>query len=567
MPLGANSYSHESMSFRSVLRAATVTVSLLAAVAACGTSDTPAGEAEVSAPTEPTAEQSTRAKALLTGPDWYRHAVFYEVYVRSFQDSNGDGIGDLQGLTSRLDDLKALGVDALWLMPIFKSPFKDSGYDVSDYDAIQPEYGTEADLKALFDAAHARGMRVFLDLVFNHTSDEHPWFKSSRSSKTDPKAGYYVWSDTPSSPTNACGTFNATFGTEAWTLDDTRKQYFFHRFYPGQPDLDFENPEVVDATLGVARRWLTAGADGFRCDVIGLLYESNVPKDCGVLQPKTAEYIKKLRAVTDSFPDKAMVAESVLFESPKGYFGNGKDMFQMAFLFDFGYLWALAFQSESREQLDKAFTSTEAFPAGSQPGLVIGSHDVPRAFSVAQGKEWRHRRAAEIQLLAKGTPYIYYGEELGLRPGTAKVVDSRDSARTPMPWTKAAGHGFSNATPWLPFGPESETTNVEAEKADDGSMYLHYKRMLALRRGREVFGTGTMKVVDVGNVSVFAFLREDANEAWLVVENLTESEQSVSAEVAGDKLERALGKGKGRREGAKVVVDLPATESFVARIR
>ncbi len=546
---------------------ATALVALGAVTLAACSSDTPAVAPLPEPPTEPTADQQAKAAALLEGPDWYRHAVFYEVYVRSFQDSNGDGIGDLPGLVSRLDDLKSLGVDALWLMPIFKSPFKDSGYDVSDYDSISPEYGTMEDLKKLLAEAHARKMRVFLDLVFNHTSAEHPWFQESRASKASPKSDYYVWSDTPSAPGNACGPFNSTFGTVPWTLDPRRNQYYFHRFYPGQPDLNFDNPNVVSETLGVAKRWLDLGVDGFRCDVIGLLFETNVPKDCGILQPKTADYVRKLRGVLDGFPNRAMVAESVLFDSPKAYYGNGKDAFQMAFLFDYGYLWPLAFQSESRSQFDKAFQSAETFPEGAQNALVIGSHDVGRAYAVAQGKEWRHRRASEIQMFARGTPYIYYGEELGLRPGTEKVVDSRDSARTPMPWTRAAGHGFSAAKPWLAFGPEADITSVEAEKSDKGSMFVHYKQMLALRRGRSVFGTGAMKLVDVGNPSVFAFVRSDSTEAWLVVENLTETAQSVSAEVEGTLAERALGTGTAKREGGKVAVELPATGSFVGKIR
>ncbi|MBK6464511.1 MAG: trehalose synthase [Myxococcales bacterium] len=541
---------------------------LLAAACSAATTPAPAPAPAPAAPTEPTAEQQARAAALLTGPDWYRHAVFYEVMVRSFQDSNGDGIGDLKGLTSRLDDLQRLGVDALWLMPIFKSPFKDSGYDVADYDAIAPEYGTDADLKELLDEAHNRKMRVFLDLVFNHTSEAHPWFQESRKDKTGPRANTYVWSDTASSPTNACGPFNAQFGTTPWTLDSTRNQYYFHRFYPGQPDLNFDDPAVVSDTLGVARRWLEKGVDGFRCDVIGLLYESPVAKDCGALQPKTGEYLRKLRGVLDTFPDRAMVAESVLFESPKAYFGSGSDMFQMAFLFDYGYLWPLAFQSESRAQIDRAFESAATFPAGAQSALVIGSHDVGRAYAVAQGKEWRHRRAVEIQLLARGTPYIYYGEELGLRPGAEKVVDNRDSARTPMPWTRGGqNHGFSTGKPWLALAPEADVTNVEAERAEPGSMYVHYKQLLALRRGRRVFGAGDMKLVDVGNPSVFAFVRSDASEAWLVAENLTEAAQSGVAEVEGTLTERALGAGIARREGAKITLELPATGSVVARLR
>jgi glycosidase len=212
---------------------------------------------------------------LLSGPDWYRHAVFYELSVRSFQDSDGDGIGDFPGLTSRLGYLKELGVGAVWLMPMMPTPFKDSGYDVADYLAVDPDYGTLEEFDTFLAAAHALGIRVFIDLVLNHTSDQHAWFQESRSSRTNPKADWYIWSDTPSSPDFDCGIFAGFFGDSAWQYDADRGQYYFHRFYPSQPDLNFRNPEVVEATLGVARFWLERGVDGFRCDVIGLLYESH----------------------------------------------------------------------------------------------------------------------------------------------------------------------------------------------------------------------------------------------------------------------------------------------------
>lgn len=244
----------------------------LSIVAACSTSDDasppPTGLAEP--------DRAALARRLLTGPEWYRHAVVYEAYVRSLQDSNGDGVGDLPGLTSRLPELQALGVDALWLMPINPTPFADSGYDVADYTGVNPDYGTLADLDALLAAAHARGMRVMLDLVLNHTSDQHPWFQESRASRDNPKADWYVWSDTPSRADVGCGTFQAQFGAEAWTLSKARNQYYFHRFYPGQPDLNYRNPQVVKATLDAARFWLDRGVDGFRCDVIGLLDRKSV---------------------------------------------------------------------------------------------------------------------------------------------------------------------------------------------------------------------------------------------------------------------------------------------------
>jgi 1,4-alpha-glucan branching enzyme len=249
----------------------TVALALLLGIS-CGSEDSGdvrAPETKLApAPTRPSAEQQARAEQLLTGSDWYRHAVFYEINVRSFADSNGDGIGDLAGVVSRLDYLKDLGVDALWLMPIYPTRFKDSGYDIADYRGINPDYGDMAAFETLIHVAHARKMRVLMDLVLNHTSDLHPWFVESRSSKTNPKAGWYVWSDTAArDDIGTCNSGNPMFGP-SWTLDETRGQHFFHRYYPEQPDLDYRNPEVVDATLDVVRFWVEdKGLDGYRCDV------------------------------------------------------------------------------------------------------------------------------------------------------------------------------------------------------------------------------------------------------------------------------------------------------------
>ncbi|RYE88888.1 MAG: hypothetical protein EOO75_12775, partial [Myxococcales bacterium] len=423
---------------------------------ACSGDDSP------SAPTTPPViDRDEEAKKLLAGPDWYRHAVFYEVYVRSFQDSNGDGIGDLPGLTSRLDYLQGLGVNALWLMPIMPTPFADSGYDVSDYNGINPDYGTLADFDNLLAEAHRRGMRVIMDLVLNHTSDQHAWFQESRSSRDNPKADWFVWSDTPSPPDNPCKTQNPTFGSSAWELDATRNQYYFHRFYSGQPDLNYREPAVVDATLDVARFWLDHGADGFRCDVIALLHES--AQGCDML-PETRDYIRKLRGIVDQRPGAVLVAESTNFTDSSSYFGSGSDMFHMAFNFAYGYLWGLHFGGGKAAPFYDVFQSViDRYPAGAQDALVIGSHDVVRASSASSNRPWRARRAAEIQLLMRGTPFLYYGEELGLLSGSASVVDARDKVRTPMPWTTGPGQGFTTGTPWIPFGPKSDDLSVATQ--------------------------------------------------------------------------------------------------------
>jgi glycosidase len=505
--------------------------------------------------------------ALLEGPDWYRHAVIYEVFVRSYQDSNGDGIGDLPGLTSRLDYLKALGVDAIWLMPIYPTAFKDSGYDVSDYEGVNPDYGTIADFEAFLAAAHERKMRVMLDWVLNHTSDQHAWFQESRQDKTNPKADYYVWSDTDSDPDVPCGTTNPIFGSSAWTLDPVRGQYYFHRFYPEQPDLNYRNPEVVQATLDSAKFWLDKGVDGFRCDVIAMLYESAA--GCGFLD-ETKDYIRQLRTLLEQYPDRAMVSEPSDLTDASEYFGNGSDLFHMAFHFGFGYFWGQQFGTHSNTGTVATFQkSLDEYPEGAQDGLVIGSHDVARAYSSAQGDETRHRRAALIQLTMKGSPFVYYGEELGLRPGKDKVVDSRDSARTPMLWNADPGHGFSAATPWLAYGAEADTINLSAEQDDPASMYAHYTSLFALRRGRAVWGTGEMTLIDAGNDGIFVALRQDDFMAYLVAVNMTDDavEGSFDEPTGARGAKLAFGDGTLRFDGGTAKLALPEKAAAIFRLR
>lgn len=500
---------------------------LAAFVASCSTSSSATTSRP---PTHPTPEQEARADQLLTGADWYRHAVVYEVDVRSFSDANGDGIGDLAGLTSRLDYLKGLGVDALWLMPIMPTAFKDSGYDVSDYRNISPDYGDMAAFDAFLAAAHQRKMRVFMDLVLNHTSSQHAWFQDSRASKTGAHADWYVWSDTPSRADIGCGTYGAQFGESAWTFEPARNQYYFHRFYPEQPDLNYRNPAVVAETLDTAKFWLAKGVDGFRCDVIGLLFESATGCD---MIPETVDYIKQLRSVLDQFPTSAMVAEASIGGATP-YFGSGKDMFHMAFDFPFGYFWALSFIGQNRKIVYDAFdTALTTYAPGAQDAVPIGSHDVDRAWNKAQGSAWRQRRVAEMSMFTKGTPFVYYGEELGLHGGTAVVVDSRDSARTPMPWTKAGGYGFSTAKPWIAFGDGVDQTNVETEDADPDSMLSFYRALLAFRRGHSVWGTGDMHLLPLDNPALLAFTRQNGEEAYLVVESFSEDPQEGTAPQAG----------------------------------
>ena len=550
-----------SSSLRWTRRLAVGALSLLPLLSCSGDDD------DVS-PTPPaTIDRDAEAKRLLTGPDWYRHAVFYEVYVRSFQDSNGDGIGDIPGLISRLDYLQGLGVNALWLMPIMPTPFQDSGYDVSDYSAINPDYGTIADYDRLLAEAHKRNMRVVIDLVLNHTSDQHPWFKESRADKTNPKASWYVWSDQPSPPDNPCTVQQSTFGSSAWELDPTRNQYYFHRFYAAQPDLNYREPAVVQATLDAARFWLDRGTDGFRCDVIALLYES--AQGCDLI-PETKDYIRQLRTIVDGHQDAVMVAESTDFNDASAYFGNGSDMFHMAFDFSYGYFWGLDFNLSSSKRFYDSFGTVQSkYPAGAQDALVIGSHDVLRASSVSNMQPWRARRAAEIQMFMRGTPFIYYGEELGLLPGKDVVVDDRDKARTPIPWATGEGQGFTTGKPWVSFGAQADELSVATQDADPSSTLTFYRNLLRLRHGHAVWGTGSVTLLPTDNEAIFAFARQDDAEGYLVAINMSEDPQSGTAAGAPTPLADGLTYGDGQAAtdpaGARFV--LPGTGSVVWKFK
>lgn len=540
--------------------------------AACGTEDSGERETTAPPPTRPSAERNAVAARLLAGADWYRHAVFYEVNVRSFQDSNGDGIGDLAGLVSRLDYLRDLGVDALWLMPIFPTAFEDSGYDIADYRGIDPAYGDMAAFDALVTAAHARKMRVFVDLVLNHTSDQHAWFQESRASKTNPKSDWYLWSDTPSrADLGDCKPDNPRFGT-GWSKDEARGQFFYHRFYAGQPDLNYRNPEVVRETLDVARFWLDRGTDGFRCDVIGKLFES--PAGCDML-PETVAYIKQLRGVLDAAgangAGRAMVGEPSELNDSTKYFGNGSDMFHMTFDFGFGYFWQLAFGARDKKLIDDAITTNLRYPKGAQPAQVIGSHDVPRAWQYTANEPWRHRNAALLQMTMRGTPFVYYGEEVGLQPGAQIVVDDRDASRTPMTWKAGeTGHGFTSGTPWIGFGSAPDETAVDVEDRDPASTLTYYRQLLAFRRGHAVWGSGDTRLVSLDVGAVVAFVREDAEESYLVAVNLTDEDQEGGAQdlvLSGGRRDLVFGAGTLEASNGTVRVKLPARAGAVFQVR
>jgi alpha-glucosidase len=449
------------------------------------------------------------------GP-WWQSAVFYQIYPWSFQDSDGDGIGDLRGIESRLDYLRegtpaSLGVDAIWLSPIYPSPMRDFGYDVSDYCNVDPRFGTLGDFDSLLRQAHRRGLRVIMDLVLNHTSDRHPWFLESRSSRRSPKADWYCWADGKSCfrrPSN----WNARFGGSSWTWDATRGQYYLHSFLKEQPDLNWQHRPVREAMWDVVRFWLDRGVDGFRLDAINWLGKDlrwpNNPFRLGLRgytrqehrydrdQPVTHEVMQELRQLLSGYPDAVLIGEAAADTpgGPSSFYGTGED--ELHLVFDFRLMksaWGI--DSFRRFLTDHV----PAIPKGGWPTIVFSNHDQPRHID-RYGKngdaEARARAAALMLFTLPGTPFIYYGEELGMRNATLRYRElqdpytkrywpfrpGRDPARTPMQWDATPQAGFTSGRPWLPVAADYAEHNVTAEAADPGSLLSLYKRLIALRR-------------------------------------------------------------------------------------
>lgn len=454
---------------------------------------------------------------------WHRQVVFYELWVRSFQDSDGDGVGDLNGLTSRLDYLADLGIGGLWLMPIFPSPLADSGYDVADYVDIHPDYGTLEDFDAFVAAAHDRGLRVYLDLVFNHTSREHAWFQEARSNPTSPRADWFVWSDEAGV---TCEGASGPFGEVRWTLDEARGQYYFHQFYPEQPDLNFDQPDMRAALLDAARFWLERGVDGFRLDV-PYRYDEDLPV-C-VHRPGTFAFLRELRALTDEY-DAAMVGEILASPTELADYLQD-DVLQMGFLLAEATIFSVGATSENPSGLGRALDQlVEAVPPRGAFCPVLGNHDLPRTTAAVGDDPGALRVMAGTLLTLPGVPFVYYGEELGMRAGSDVIVDGRDSARTPMQWDGTANAGFTDGAPFLALAPEHEARNVEAELADPGSLLGYYRRLIALRNDTPALRTGTWLRVSTPR-SVLAFFRHHPDGDRLVLANFARTPTDVSVAV------------------------------------
>jgi maltose alpha-D-glucosyltransferase / alpha-amylase len=500
------------------------------------------------------------------GPLWYKDAVFYELPVRAFFDANADGAGDLAGLTEKLDYVRDLGVDCLWILPMYPSPLRDDGYDIADFCGVHPDYGTVADFQRFLDAAHRRGLRVIADLVVNHTSDRHPWFQEARRSPASPYRNYYVWSETDQRYRDTRIIFTDTERSN-WTWDPVAGAYYWHRFFSHQPDLNFDNPDVRTAMLDVMRFWLDRGLDGFRCDAVPYLFERE-GTSCENL-PETHAYLKELRRTLDQeYTGRILLAEANQWpEDVRHYFGDG-DEFHMAFHFPLMPRLYMAVRSEDRRPITDIFTHTPPIPAGCQWGLFLRNHDELTLemvtheerdymyYAYASGPQARlnlgiRRRLAplmdndrrKIELLKSllftlpGSPVLYYGDEIGM--GDDVRLGDRNGVRTPMQWSAEPNGGFSQAPPGrlsLPVLSDPvygyQVVNVEAQLRAPGSLLRATQRLIAARKSAPAFGRGSVEFLRPRNQSVLAYLRRHGRETLLVVNNLSGSRQPVELDLA-----------------------------------
>ena len=492
--------------------------------------------------------------------DWWRGAVIYQIYPRSFQDSDGDGVGDLQGIIRRLPHIAELGADAIWISPFFKSPMKDFGYDVSDYRAVDPLFGTMEDFDAMIAEAHRLGLKVMVDGVISHTSDQHPWFAESRRDRTNPKADWYVWAD-PRPDGTPPNNWLSIFGGSAWTWNTRRMQYYLHNFLAEQPDLNFHNRDVQDALLDVARFWLDRGVDGFRLDTINFYFHSQGLEDNPALpperrndqtapavnpynfqdhlydksQPENLAFLKRFRAVLDEYPAAATVGE--VGDSQRGLeiiaaYTSGNDRVNMCYTFDF-----LSPEKIRGEGVRRILEDFGRIAPDGWACWAFSNHDVMRHASrwAADEKD----SAAYLKVVSallmslRGSVCLYQGEELGLTEAELAFEDlqdpygirfwpefkGRDGCRTPMVWDRSANGGFSSARPWLPVPREHVELAVSEQQGNPGSMLEHYRRFLAFRRGHPAFAKGDMAFL-AAEGDVVAFTRGHGNERIVCAFNL-----------------------------------------------
>ena len=498
---------------------------------------------------------------------WWQRSVFYEVYPRSFADSNDDGIGDIPGITSRLDYLHDLGVNAIWITPCFPSPQVDFGYDVADYENIDPMYGTLADMDKLIAEAKKRNIRIILDFVMNHTSDQHPWFLDSKSSRTSAHRDWYIWRDGkgPGRPPN---NWTSVFGGSAWQFDPTTGQYYYHYFYPQQPDLNWRNPAVKKAMFDAVRFWYERGISGFRLDAVDTLYEDPNLHDNPVLPgtnsfgdpnmvekynaklPEVHEVLRELRTLSDQY-NAVLIGETwtKTIDELKAYYGQHNNELQMPMDFLFTTVPKLS-APEFRRQI-------EGVNAAGWPVYVISNHDIVRSYT-RWGDGVHNDQIAKVvaamYLTLRGTPIMYYGEEIGMKntdPMRKEDVKDpigirgwpkekgRDGERTPMQWSDAANAGFSTVTPWLPVPPTYKTYNVETELKTPDSILNFYRRVLVLRHSEPALEEGSWIAVNKTDPNVLAYLRRTPGETILVALNMTSSAQTIRLKLRAQGLRSA----------------------------
>jgi alpha-glucosidase len=467
----------------------------------------------------------------VTDAPWWQTAVVYQIYPRSFRDTNGDGVGDLRGILEGLDHLAWLGVDAIWLSPVFRSPMVDHGYDVSDYCDVDPIFGTLADLDELVAQAHARGIKVLLDWVPNHTSDQHPWFVASRSSRDDPKRDWYVWKDGP--PDQRPNGWQRAFppGEPAWSYDRATEAWFLHLFTPEQPDLNWDHPSVREAMLDTLRFWLDRGIDGFRMDVIHLIGkgadlpelnadEATVP--VGIIDvPATHERLREIRAVLDGYDgDRVSVGEVFLLDPAQvaTYYGDDDELHLS---FNFAPLFSRWRAQSWRRNVATAGSVIDG--DGHWPTWVLSNHDNERHRTRYGGDERIARAAAVLLLTLRGTPFLYAGEELGLEDAVVppeRHVDPsggrRDGCRAPIPWTGDASHGWAGEDPWLPFPPDADVRNLAALRDDPTSILHLYRDLLAARHASPALQIGALELLDAPE-DVLAYRRHRGDDERVVL--------------------------------------------------
>ncbi|GAA3806047.1 maltose alpha-D-glucosyltransferase [Cellulomonas soli] len=515
-------------------------------------------------PVVPAAVAGANRPGLSDDPDWYRTAIFYEVMLRSFADSSGTGSGDLRGLIERLDYLQWLGIDCLWLPPFYPSPLRDGGYDVADYTAIASQYGSMADFAELVEESHARGMRIVVDLVMNHTSDLHPWFQASRSDPDGPYGDFYVWSDDSTRYQDARIIFVDT-ETSNWTFDPVRRQFFWHRFFSHQPDLNFENPRVAEAMIDVARFWLNLGIDGFRLDAVPYLFEAE-GTNCENL-PETHAFLRRVRAMLESeFPGRIMLAEANQWpEDVVHYFGTTEaPECHMCFHFPVMPRIYYALRDQKATQIVDILADTPPIPEGAQWSTFLRNHDeltlemvsteerasmygwyapdsrmranvgIRRRLAPLLDNSRKEIELAHALLLSlPGSPCLYYGDEIGM--GDNIWLPDRDAVRTPMQWTPDRNAGFSTADPGKLYLPVVQSlvhhyghTNVEAQLAQPTSLLHWVHGMLTVRRRYPALGRGEFRVAACDNDSVLAFERDTGDQVVLVVANLAATARATT---------------------------------------